>query len=78
MLDGAGDDVIAFFAIHLGRALDGQIVALRGARGENDLIRAGVDQPGDTGAALIDPLLGLPSIGVVAAGGVTEFFGEIR
>ena len=39
-----GDDVVALLAIHLGHALDRQVVALGGAAGENDLVGAGADQ----------------------------------
>ncbi len=72
------DDVIALLAVHFGDALDGQVIRLGGAAGEDDLFRRGVDQLGDLGARDLDGLFGGPAESVVAAGGVAEFLGEVR
>ena len=78
VLGDGGYDVVAFLAVHLGHALDGQVVGLSGAGGEDDLLRSGVDEGGDLLAGGVNPLLGLPAEAVVAAGGVAELVGEVR
>ena len=77
VLGDLGDDVVAALAVHLRNALDGQVVALRGAGGKDDLLGAGADQLGDLLARGLHGLLGLPAEGVVAAGGVAEHGGEV-
>jgi hypothetical protein len=47
VLGDLGDDVVAALAVHLGDALDGQVVALGGAGGEDDLLGGGADQLGN-------------------------------
>ena len=37
MLGGRGDEVVALAAVHRGHALEGEVVALGGAAGEDDL-----------------------------------------
>jgi len=69
---GRGDDVVALLAIHLGHALDGEVVAFGGARCEDDLFGGRADQPGDTLARQFDRFFRRPSKGVIAAGGVAE------
>jgi len=54
VLDRAGDDVVALVLVELDHALDGEVVGLGGAAGEDDLLRLGVDQAGD----LLAPRLG--------------------
>jgi hypothetical protein len=66
------DHVVAALAVHFRNALEGQVVALRGAGGEDDLFGGRADQPGDLLAGRIHGLLRLPSKGVVAAGRVAE------
>ena len=39
VLGGRSDDVVAFFGIHLGHALDRQVVGFGGAAGEDDFLR---------------------------------------
>ena len=77
VLGDLGDDVVAALAVHLGDALDGEVVALGGAGGEDDLLGGGADELGDLLAGDLDGLLGLPAEGVVAAGGVAELGGEV-
>ncbi len=72
VLGDLGDDVIAALAVHLGDALDGEVVALGGAGGEDDLLGGGADEFGDLLAGDVDGLLGFPAEGVVAAGGIAE------
>ena len=38
VLGDRGDDVVALLAVHLGDALDGEVVALGGAGGEDDFL----------------------------------------
>ncbi len=78
VLSDLGDDVVAALAIHLRDALDGEVVALSGAGGEDDLLGGGADEPGDLFARGLDGLLGFPAEAVVAAGGVAELASEIR
>src|SRR5579859_3550768 len=47
VLNGGSNDVIALVAIHLGHALDGQVVAFRGAAGKHNLTRRCTDQAGN-------------------------------
>ena len=77
VLGGLGDDVIALFAVHLGDALDGKVVALGGAGGEDDLLRRRADQLRNLLARLLHRLLGHPSKLVIAAGRVAEVLGEV-
>ena len=77
VLGDLGDDVVAALAVHLRNALDGEVVALGGAGGEDDLLGGGADELGDLLAGRLDGLLGLPSKGVVAAGRVAELVGEV-
>jgi hypothetical protein len=78
VLGHLGDDVVAALAIHLRDALDGQVVALRGAGGEDDLLGGGPDQLGNLLARRFHSLLRFPSKRVVAAGRVPELRGEVR
>ena len=71
------DDVVALFGVHLGHALDRQVVRFGGAAGEHDLFRVGADQVGDLLAGVVDGLFRLPSERVVAAGRIAEFFREV-
>ncbi len=77
VLGGGGNDVVAFFGIHLGHALDREVVGFGGAAGEDDFAGGGADEIGDLLARFIHGLLGLPAEFVIAAGGVTEVFGEV-
>ena len=61
VLGHLGDDVVALFAVHLRNALDGEVVALGGAAGEDDLLGGCADEFGDLLAGLFDALLGLPA-----------------
>ena len=71
------DDVVALFAIHFRGAFDGQVGRFRGAAGENDFFRRGVDQLGDLAARVFHGFFGYPAEFVVAAGGVAELLSEI-
>ena len=77
MLDRGGDDVVALVLVELDHALDGEVVGLGGAAGEDDLLRLGVDQAGDPLAPRLGRLLRLPAVAVAPAGRVTEGLGEI-
>ena len=77
VLGGRGDDVVAFFGIHLGHAFDGEVVGLGGAAGEDDFAGRGADEVGDLFAGFVYGLLGHPAELVIAAGGVAEVFGEV-
>src|SRR5580658_2180097 len=71
-----GNYVVAALAIHLGNALDGQVIALGRARGKDDFLGGGANQLGYLLTSLLYGLLGFPSKGVVAAGFITELGGE--
>ena len=72
VLGSSGNDVIAFLGIHLGHALERQVVRLRRATGEDDLFRSRADQVGNLLARLLRRLLRFPAKAVIAAGGVAE------
>ena len=61
VLGRLGDDVVALLLVHRGDALDGEVVALGRAAGEDDLLAGRADQGGDLVAGLLDGLLGLPA-----------------
>ena len=48
VLGDRSDDVVALLAVHLGDALNGEVVTFGGARGEDDLFRGRADQLCDT------------------------------
>src|SRR5580658_9995019 len=76
VLGDLGNDVVAPLAIHLGYALDGQVIALGRARGKDDFLGGGANQLRYLLASMLYGLLGFPSEGVVAAGCITELGGE--
>ena len=57
VFDRLGDDVIALLTEHFRDALDHQVVGFRGAAGENDLFRGGVDECGNLLARVLDGFL---------------------
>jgi hypothetical protein len=71
-----GDEVLAARAVEMRRALDGEVVALGGAAGPDDLARVGVDERGHLRAALLHRLFGLPAPGVAAARRVAEMLAQ--
>jgi len=77
MFGGRGDNVVALLAVHLGHALDGEVVALGSARGEDDLFRGRADQLGDSFARQLHRFFRHPSKRVIAAGGVAELLHEV-
>ena len=77
VLGDRGDDVVALLAVHLGDALDGEVVALGGAGGEDDFFGGRADQLGDALARGLHALFGGPAEGVIAAGGVAELLHEV-
>ena len=78
VLGDRGDDVVALLAVHLGDALDREVVGLGRAAREDDFLRVRADEIGDLLARLLDRLFGFPAERMVAAGGVAEVLGEIR
>ena len=72
------DDMVSLFVIHLHDALERQIVRFRGPAGEHDFFGVGMDEARDLLPRLLDGFLAFPAKGVVPAGPVTEFLGEIR
>src|SRR3954447_15456596 len=72
VLGDRSDEMVALLAVHLGDALDRQVVRLGGAAGEHDLFRVRADEIGDLLARLVDCLLGRPPERMVAAGGIAE------
>ncbi len=77
VLGDRGDDVIALLPVHLGDALDREVVGLGRAAREHDLLGVGADEIRDLLARLVDGLLGRPSERMVPAGGVAEMLGEV-
>src|SRR6185436_6757756 len=72
------DQVLALGAVEMRRTFYGQVVALGGAGGPDDLFRVGVDERRDVLARFLGALLGFPAEGVRAARGVAEDLGEVR
>ena len=72
------DDVIALLPVHLGDALDREVVGLGRAAREHDLFRVGADEIRDLLARRVDGLLGGPAERMVPAGGVAEMLREER
>ena len=77
VLGHLSDDVVAALAVHLRDALEGEIVRLGRAGGEDDLLGGATDELRDLFARLVHGLLGFPAEAVVAAGGVAEDAGEV-
>ena len=73
-----GDDVIALLAIHLGDALDGQIVGLGRAAREDDFLGVGANQIADLFTGVLDRFFRFPSKRMITAGGVAKVIGEVR
>src|SRR6266704_1787693 len=72
------DDVISLVLVELDHALDGEIVRLRGAAREDDLLRLGIDETGDPLAAYLDGLLRFPAEPMAAARGISEDAAQVR
>ena len=64
--------------VNLCGALDGQVVALRGAGRKDDFLGVGADQRGGLLACQLDAVLRLPTELMVAARGVAELIAEVR
>ena len=77
MFGGRRNDVGALFRVHLGHALDGEIIGFSGTAGEDDFLGAGTDQAGDLLAGIFDALFGYPAKFVVPTGGIAEALGEV-
>ena len=78
MLGDRGDDVVAFLAVHLRHALDGEVIAFGGARSKDDFLGGGADQFGHALTRLLHPFFRLPAKAVIAAGGIAELIREVR
>src|SRR6185436_4156027 len=72
------DDVVALLAVHLGDALDRQVVRFGRAAREDDLLRVRADEIRNLLARLLDRLFRFPAERMVAAGGVAEVLREVR
>jgi hypothetical protein len=77
MLSHGGDDVIALLPVHLGDALDSEVIALRSARSEYDFFCGRAYQLGNALTRCLDALFGGPAKGMITAGGVAEFLHEV-
>ncbi len=64
VLERVHDDVLLLPLVRERSALEGQVVALRGAGGEDYLAGVGVDERGDIVSRLVDGLGGLPAVAV--------------
>ena len=69
--------MVTFFLVHRSNALDCKVIAFGCTTGENDFFGRGVDDAGDLFAGKVYTFFGFPAIGMVTAGGVSEFFGEV-
>jgi hypothetical protein len=66
VLNPAGHDVPALGACRPGGALDGEVIGLAAATGEDDLARLGAEDLGDPLPGLVEPLPGAAARGVQA------------
>ena len=78
MLRDRGDDMIAFFFVHLGDTFNRQVVALGSARGEDDFFRRCADQLGDPFASRLHALFRHPTERMIPAGSIAKLLPEIR
>ena len=72
------NEVVALLRVHLGRALQRQVVRFRGAAGEHDLFRARSNQVRQLLARLLHGFFRRPTETVIAAGRVAEILREVR
>lgn len=72
MLRLSGDDVTLLIFVEVHESLDGDVVGFRGAGGEEELFRIGVDQIGDLGAGGFDGGFRFPAKEVGTGVGVAE------
>ena len=77
VLGGDSDDLVAP-GVAPRRALDGEVVGLGRARGEDDVARGRADQRGDLAARGLDRVLRRPAMGVLARMRIAERPREIR
>jgi hypothetical protein len=78
MLRGDADQMVAASARAFRDAADGEVVALGGAAGEDDLGRVGIDRGSDFRARLLNRLARGGAEGVTDAAGVAVILREIR
>ncbi len=78
MLSHDSDDVVTFVAVRLRHSLDGQIVALRGAGGEDNLFGGSADKPGDLTPGGFHGGPCVPAELVAVAGRVAKLGGKKR
>ena len=72
------DQVLALALIEVGCALDGEVVRFGCTRRPDDFLGISVDQCRDLLARVLDRLLGIPAVGMRAAGRVAEMLGQPR
>ncbi|MNQ44060.1 hypothetical protein D3C85_578030 [compost metagenome] len=72
-----GDDVLALGLVELCRALDGQVVAFRRARGPDDFARIGVHQGRHVAACLFHGFFRRPAIHVAARCRIAELLAQV-
>ena len=67
-----GDQMLSAFLIKPCRAFDGQVDRLRGTRSPHQFFRITTNKRSNIFSCLFHRLLGMPSVGMRARGGVTE------
>ena len=77
VLDRTGDDPVAASLAGPGRALEGEVVGLGAAGGEDDLARSGAKGSGHALVGLVQPRAGTPAE-AVQRGGVAEIVRQER
>ena len=79
-----GDNVAAasltfwIFGVHVGRALDGQVVAFSRATGENNFLGVGANERGGLLARFLNGLLRFPTKCVIATAGISVGLCKVR
>lgn len=72
------DDVVLLSLVELGDSLHGDVVALRGARSENDFFRRSSDQLSNLLSRLLDRLSSAPSENVCSRVRITIILSKVR
>src|SRR5207249_11668045 len=77
MFRRTGNYMTAVLPLHMGDALESQIIALSGATGEDNLSGIRANQAGNFVASVLDCSFRFPAENMVTAGGVAVMLGEI-
>ena len=72
-----GDEMTSLVAVEVRRAFDGEVVAFRRARRDDDLTRISIDERRNVPAPLFNRLLGRPAVSMAVRGRVAKNLREV-